>query len=260
MKEILNLLERLNFTKTEAAVYLELIKNSALTGYQVAKNLNMARSSIYSALDNLYKRGVVFLLPGDAQVYKAENPSTLLNKMKQEFVDNADLLEEKLNNIDNTQYEERYLNIEGYDNVIAKTKELLMTAEKEVYINTDFNLNIFEKEFQELFERGVRIIVFSFSNISFQDMPIEIYKHEHAIICKKESRMMLVVDYKKTLIAERGQNDEFLGTFTENRLLASIVSEHIHHDIYLLKLRKKYNVDLIDNVIKINTLMEKEIE
>jgi hypothetical protein len=38
--------------------------------------------------------------------------------------------------------------------------------------------------------------------------------------------------------------------------MAAIVSEHIHHDIYLLKLKEKYNKDLIDEDIKINTMME----
>lgn len=87
--EIYSLLERLNFTKTEAAVYVDLVKNFKLNGYQIAKNLNMSRSSVYSALDNLYKKGVVFLLPGESQIYKAENPSALLGKMKNEFVEAA---------------------------------------------------------------------------------------------------------------------------------------------------------------------------
>ena len=150
MDEIVSLLEKLNFSKTEAAVYINLLKNSSSNGYQIAKNLNMSRSSVYSALDNLYKKGIVFSLPGNSQIYKAEDPSTLTNKMKNEFVETADLLEIKLKELKNSDSEERYLNIAGYDNVISKAKELLLTAEKEVYINTDFDLQIFSREFNEL--------------------------------------------------------------------------------------------------------------
>ncbi|MCY6371895.1 TrmB family transcriptional regulator [Clostridium ganghwense] len=257
MNKVVNLLEKLNFSKTEAAVYINLLKNSSLNGYQIAKNLNMSRSSVYSALDNLYKRGVIFLLPGDSQIYKAENPTTLINKMKTEFIETADLLETKLNQLGNSDSEERYLNIEGYDNVISKTREILLTAEKEVYINTDFNLQTFSKEFIELGKRGVRIIVFSFAKLNGKDLPVEIYNHCDSSCFGKQTRIMLVVDCKRTLIADRGKHrEEFLGTFTENVLLASIVSEHIHNDIYLLRLKDKYKKNLIDDEIKINTILE----
>lgn len=257
MEEIVNLLEKLNFTKTEAAVYINLLKNSCLNGYQIAKNLNMSRSSIYSALDNLYKRGIIFLLPGDSQIYKAENPSTLTKKMKNDFVETADLLEVKLKTLECTASEERFLNIEGYENVVSKAKELLQSAEKEVYLNTDFDLQIFSSEFIELSKKGVRIIVFSFSKVNGENLPVEIYSHEEVSCIGKQTRIMLVIDCKKTLIADRGPHREvFLGTFTDNVLLSTVVSEHIHNDIYLLKLRNISGENLINDDIKINTMLE----
>ncbi|MGH4122111.1 MAG: TrmB family transcriptional regulator [Clostridium sp.] len=257
MDEILSLLEKLNFSKTEAAVYVDLLKNSSLNGYQIAKNLNMSRSCVYSALDNLYKKGIVFSLPGNSKLYKAENPSTLTNKMKNEFVKSADLLEVKLQQLETSHSEQGFLNISGYDNIISKAKELLLTAEKEVYINTDFNLQTFSEEFIELEKRGVRIIIFSFSNVNGEKLPVEIYTHNDASCLDKQTRIMLVVDCKKTLIADKGPHrEEFLGTFTDNVLLVSVVSEHIHNDIYLLKLRNKYEENLINQDIKLNTILE----
>ena len=257
MDEILSLLEKLNFSKTEAAVYVNLLKNSSINGYQIAKNLNMSRSSVYSALDNLYKKGIVFSLPGSSQIYKAENPSTLTNKMKNEFVETTNLLETKLQELETSDSEERYLNISGYDNVISKAKELLLTAEKEVYMNTDFNLQIFSKEFIELEKREVRIIIFSFAKANGENLPVEIYTHNDISCLEKQTRIMLVVDCKKTLIADKGPHrEEFLGTFTDNVLLASVVSEHIHNDIYLLKLKNKYKENLINDDVKLNTILE----
>ncbi|MDR3597174.1 helix-turn-helix domain-containing protein [Clostridium sp.] len=257
MEEIILLLEKLNFSKTEAAVYINLLKNSSLNGYKIAKNLNLSRSSVYSALDNLYKKGIVFLLPGETQIYKAEKPSILIDKMKNEFEETANLLNVKLKNLEADDSEERYVNIEGYENIIVKIKQLLLSAEKEVYINTDISLAKFENEFRELAEKGVRIIIFSFKKSLLENVPIEVYAHSDSNCDGKETRIMLVVDCKKTLVADRGPHrEEFLGVFTENKLLASIVSEHIHHDIYLLKLKKIYGEDLIGSNIKINTILE----
>ena len=83
--------------------------------------------------------------------------------------------------------------------------------------------------------------------------------HSHGVVikdCGANTRMMLVVDFKKTLIASSEDNGQFLGTFTDNKLLASIVAEHIHHDIYLLKLKREYGKDLVDENIKLRTLLE----
>ena len=257
MDEIIALLEKLNFTKTEAAVYINLLENSSLNGYKIAKNLNMSRSSVYSALDNLYKKGIVFLLPGDSQVYKAENPSVLINKMKNEFNETTNLLDYKLKDLEKSDSEERYVNIEGYDNIILKIKQLLLSAEKEIYINTDIDLSMFESELVKITERGVRIIVFSFKKCTLKNIPMEIYTHGSSNCEGKETRIMLVVDCEKTLVADRGPHrEEFLGVFTDNILLASIVSEHIHHDIYLLNLKKIYGENLINEDIKLNTILE----
>ncbi len=257
MDEIIKLLEKLNFSKTEAAVYIDLLKNSSANGYKIAKNLNISRSSVYSALDNLYKKGVVFLVPGDSQVYKAENPSVLIEKIKNEFNEATSLLNDKLKDLETPNIEERYVNIAGYNNIITKIKQLLLEAEKEVYINTDINLSKFEEELRQIAERGVRIIVFSFKYQALKGIPIEIYTHCNLECEEKETRIMLVVDCKKTLVADRGPHrEEFLGVFTENILLASIAAEHIHNDIYILKLKKIYGDNLISNDIKLNTILE----
>ncbi|EKQ55533.1 MULTISPECIES: helix-turn-helix domain-containing protein [unclassified Clostridium] len=257
MDEIISLLEKLNFSKTEAAVYIDLLKNSSSNGYKIAKNLNLSRSSVYSALDNLYKKGIVFLVPGDSQVYKAENPSVLIKKIKHEFNETTDLLDNKLKDIETSSLEERYINIVGYDNIILKIKQLILEAKNEVYINTDINLDKFKDELIKVSNRGVRIIVFSFKKQTLENIPIEIYTHCNLTCEGKETRMMLVVDCEKTLVADRGPHrEEFLGVFTENILLASIVSEHIHNDIYLLKLKKLHGDDLINKDIKLNTILE----
>lgn len=175
MKEIMNMLEKLNFSKTEASVYVTLLTYPKLTGYQIAKKINISRSSVYSALDNLYKRGGVSLLPGETSIYKAQNPQILIENMKKDFIQSADVLKEKLSKIEKADIEEKYLNIEEYDNIILKAKKLLLMAQTEVYINTDFDMQIFSKELVELGKRGVRIIVFSFSDLGIENLPIEMY-------------------------------------------------------------------------------------
>ena len=71
--------------------------------------------------------------------------------------------------------------------------------------------------------------------------------------------MMLVVDNKKTFVASNEDYDEIIGTFTENILMRRIITEHIHHDIYLMKLEEIRNRDLIDEKILIKSKYEQNI-
>lgn len=256
MEELIIELEKLSFSKTEAAVYLSLVKHGKMNGYKIAKILNMSRSSVYSALDNLYQKGAVYLLSGESNIYESSNPDILIDRLKKEYIKSAEMLKSKISQYGKTSPKKQYFNIEGYDNIVLKCKELLIAAEKEVYLNTDFDLQIFKEEIQFIHKKGVRIIVFSFSKLNIENLPVEIYSNfSEKTICK-EIRMMLVIDFKKTLIASNSDSIEFIGTFTENMMLTSIISEHIHHDIYLLKLKRKYGKDLIESDIQIQSLME----
>lgn len=260
MDEIIEYLCKLYFTKLEAQIYVTLIKNPSLTGYQIAKNIHISRSSVYSVLDSMYKRGMILLLQGDPQVYQAENPETLINKLKEDFNKNAKIVEEKLKSIQTDSKDEQFFNMNGYDNIITKIRELLSLAKKEVYMNTDFDLNLFEKEFKILEERGVRVIVFSFAALEHEGIKLELYTHNHPISkVKKATRMMLVVDLSITLVADSyKERPEFIGTVTSNALMVKIISEHIHNDIYLLRLSNKERKDLVNGDIRIDSLLEQK--
>ncbi|WBW97052.1 TrmB family transcriptional regulator [Oceanirhabdus sp. W0125-5] len=260
---LIKTLEQLNFNKIEAKVYIVLLQHNELNGSQIAKIINSSRSSVYLALNNLYNRGIVYLIPGDTNMYRAENPDSLIQKMKASFEETTSTLKDELLQLKKEDTDKKYYNLNGTKNFINKAKELLLYAEKEVYINTCLDLQIFKEEFDVLSKRGVRIIVFTYANITKGNLPIELYKHEirdydETKVKKTEIRLMMVIDFNHTLICSTNdENVEMTGTFTENQLLANIVAEHIHHDIYLLKLKEKHKKELIDDDIKLNSLLEK---
>lgn len=257
LEELITYLCNLHFTKLEAQIYITLLEGGELTGYQIAKKIHISRSSVYSVLDSMHERGILMLLQGEPLVYRAENPDTLIPKLKRQFSEDADVAQLKLKNIAKDSSQEQFFNLKGFDNVVAKARELLLLAKKEVYINTDFPLHLFEKEFKILNKRGVRIIVFSFANLNCSGLDIEFYSHYRGeCIEGHPTRMMLVTDMNVTLIADAYKDrPEFLGTVTQNSLMVSIIAEHIHNDIYLLRLKEKKNF-IFDESITIGTMLE----
>ncbi len=257
MEEIINEMKKLGFSKTEAEVYLVLLKSGNMTGYQIAKQMTVSRASVYSALDNLYQRGVVSMISGDTNTYKAWEPDKLLDKMKNDFTKTTEGLKKQLVEFNKSDRNNRYFNVEGRENIISKAKYIFNSAKREIYINTDFNLHEFKDEIVSASERGVRIIVFSFDKLDVEGLPVEMYYYsvETSGECN-DVRLMMAADFKMGLIANTENRSDYFGLFTENRLLISIVAEHIHHDIYLLNLNKKHGGNLITKDILINSLLE----
>lgn len=277
MEEVISELEKMGFSKIEAATYSTLVEKGEMSGYQIAKNINVSRASIYPVLDNMYKRGIVSLLPGNTNLYIAEDPAVIINKMKAEYNNSAERAKGKLIELYGARPKDKYINIEGYDNIISKTKELLLEAKKEVIIHTDFDMKEnFYEELRILSERGVKVIVFSWLVMDVEGLDIEFYtRGEEATDCL-EQRIMIVVDFRKTMIAGNAEvipyipprkikvpikkdvkKSDFVGTYSENKMLSNIITEHIHFDIYIIKLMKKYGNDFIDSTILIGSLMEK---
>lgn len=246
MDKIISEMQKFDFSKMEASVYTILVRYSKLNGSQVAKLLKVSRASVYSALNSLYEKGVVYLLPDDSKsnMYKAEPPKILFTKLRDDYLKSAELLEEEFSSFEDVVPEEQYWNIKGYNNFVIKAKQLLYMAEEEIYISTNLNLEEFKEEIKESESTGVKIHVFTNSELKVESSAIEKFE-----VSEPESsdtkKISIVIDNKTTLIASGKTNSQFLGTFTDNPFLVEIVSEYIHSEIYMVKLLEKFGDDVI---------------
>ena len=256
MSKLAQKLEKIGFTKTEAKVYLALLRHKSMNGYQIAKILDISRSSVYLALENLCRKNFIFQIPGEITEYKAENPETILTKLNSDFNNNITELKDELKDASSFEPEEKFFNIQGIENVIEKVKDIINHAKNEICINSSLDPFIFEKEFRNAKKRNVRIIFFSVNYLDIKDLPVEPYFFTNEK-WSDEERVMIVIDYRKALIAGNTSGRETIGTFTENPLMVKMVSEHINHDIYLSKLHKRNSNDkIIKDEDKINTISE----
>ena len=250
-------LEKLNFTKLEAQIYVALLGTEPLSAYQLAKKIEISRTSIYNALEHMMEKGMVEMVPNNTALYMAQEPEVILGKMYSEITRAIRESKKQLKEYKELRRENINLVFKGFDTVILKAKTILKSAENEVYINADFDLSCLSEELKILKERNVRVVIFSFYDLGLED-DVEFYSHYRNM--DKEhipSRLMLVVDGEISLIADGGiELQEWNGTISNNRLYIKILSEHIHNDIYLLKLRDKYGKEIYDSNLYLNTAFE----
>lgn len=257
--EIINELQKFGLTKIEAQVYYELLKNPDSNGSQISKKIDTPRTSVYMALERLYSLGFIYLIPSlnERKNYMAVDPDKLVMKLKSEYMRSAEFLENELLKVHIKSDNEQFINLRGEENTLDKIKEILNDSEKEIYMNTNIDLAVFETELNNLLNKGVRVILFSFEKHILEDRRIEAYSKTNNYISDTNKRLMLVSDMKEVIIGSSDEMHGFSGTYTKNPLLVNIAAEHIHNDIYLYKLETKFGKDFWED-IKVSTLNEEK--
>ena len=76
-KEILSGLRQLGFTDYEARIYIQLLKASPATAYEVSKAAGVPRANTYAALEALAQRGAVLPVNEEPLRYVAAPPKSL---------------------------------------------------------------------------------------------------------------------------------------------------------------------------------------
>jgi len=80
-------LERLNFSRLEAQIYLALLDSEPMSAYQLAKKIEMSRPAIYNSLEHMLDKGMVSVIPNSTSLYTAQSPEVILEKIKTEMTE-----------------------------------------------------------------------------------------------------------------------------------------------------------------------------
>lgn len=246
MQDIEKCLNTLGFSELERKIYLCLLENGNMSAYQIAKRIDISRSSIYNCLEHMIDKGMAEMIPNDTAIYCAQKPDVLIGKIKREFLDSAMQADELLSRYGTSQYGEAYANIKGLSTILMKAEDIVKNSRNEIYINTDMRLDFLEAGFETLRKKGIRIVVYSFYDIGASEN-YELYTHGRPLKADG-TRLMAVADGQIALTAGIDGQGQWQGTVTGNKLFVKIMSEHIHNDIYLLKLRDIYGREMYDRV------------
>ncbi len=245
-EKILENLEKIGFGRKEAEVFLELIKNPGSNGSQIAKALGYPRTTVYQNLDILQKKGYInSYLDKEITLYEAIDLNELFENYKKEVSTATKFLKDELNKVEVSGKQKQFYNLNSFEDVKDRFRNILKRAEKIVYINTNLDLFEFEKDFKRLKEKGVWVILFSFNKIDYDSLGVETYIRDsfNFNITNSEKRIMVAVDLFAAIIASNYEG-EFCGTYSENKLLINIVTEHIKNDIHLMKLENRFGKDI----------------
>ena len=228
--EIIELLMNFNLTKQDATIYLTLLSEGDLTGYEVAKLTGISRSNTYITLAGLVEKGAAHVIEGNAAHY---TPVPL-----NEFCDNKirNLQEIKLSLIRNMpkqrEENEGYITIKGKKNIVNKITKMLIEAEKRIYISlSGKTLDTIKPQLNQAVSRGLKVVILT--NPPFELTGATIYYVE-----KTQHQIRLIVDSANVLTGNIMDGDSSTCLYSKKQNLIDLFKESLTNEIRLIELTK----------------------
>lgn len=240
-EELIRRFKKVGLSTNEAKAYIALIKESPVTGYQLARNCGIVRSMIYEVLGKLMDKGGVTVIKGRSDLYSPLAPEEFLSRLEREYKESAEFIKLELNKDFTSNFGDYFFNIQGRENMVGKALEMIMEAKEEIFIslgNAEFKDEI-APELRKAGKRGVRIVIFTFMKLETEVG--EVYSFGIPAQAARDifhnDRVIIAVDRKEVLIGQSSNISDTKTIWTKNDLLTSVAVEHIKHDITLLRLR-----------------------
>lgn len=231
--------------RQEAIIYLCLLKNSELTGYEVAKLTGISRSNVYNGLASLVEHGAAYVLEGASTRYTAVS--------LKEFCDNRIRF---LKNVETFLVEngpkpivssEGYITVEGYGHICDKIHHMLLGAEKRIYFSAASTfLEMWLEEISELVQRGSKVVLISedSSNVFAGNKKLregiifyEIPENMEDAGRKQQVRLIIDSEYVLTGEVEGTGNDTCLYSAQKN--FVNVFKDAMRNEIELIKIKGK---------------------
>ncbi len=242
---LVNKMQEMGFTAYEAKAYVTLLQHNPATGYEISAKSEVPRSAIYDVLKRLESVGLVNAVHAKPRRYIPLPPEKLLSMLQERFDTSLKSLKQGLDEFDTTTEYTDLWHIQGYDNMINKANQMIRAAKKEVYVSIwTSEVKQIKESLEAAAERGVRIVIFSFTNVPLQTGKIYSYDIDQRRLEEIwDRKIVLIVDKKEVLMGEADDLQPKSVVWTHNPAILTIALNHIVLDITLFGQRYHKSVD-----------------
>lgn len=225
-------------SRQEAVIYICLLKNGELTGYEAGKLTGISRSNVYNALAALVEHGAAYLMEGASSKYVAvplgefcENRIRSLSRIKEE-------LERRGPKPSRTSG--GYITIEGRQHVMDKLHHMLLEAGQRIYFSAEaVFLEQWKEELLELVRRGIKIVLLTEREPQgFSLEGITVYRKEAEQEDWEERcrQIRLIVDSAYVLTGEMDGETSATCLYSAQKNFVNVFKEAMGNEIRLIEL------------------------
>lgn len=154
----IELLLHFGLTRQESKIYLLLLTEGVLSGYEAAKRAGISRSNAYGALAGLVDKGAAYVLEEQSVRYEAVPVKEFCSNKVQALLEMSKILEERIPK--EMHKEEHYVTIRGRRNVEDKIRNMLKQTKERVYFFGSMStMAQFEEELLALIQKHCKVVL-----------------------------------------------------------------------------------------------------
>jgi len=168
-EEIMEKLQKIGLTKYESLAYITLLKLGPSKATDITKESGIPHTRVYDVLSSLHRKGFVDVMQGTPRLYKPVNPELVLEKIKEDIIEDIEALKEAFLELYRRAHGEELpeiWTIQGFDNTLERAEYVIRSSRHEVLINAPM-------EFLKLLKREIKarkdVVFVIISN--FEDAP-----------------------------------------------------------------------------------------
>ena len=217
-------------TRQEATIYLCLVQNEDLTGYEAAKQTGISRSNAYNALAGLTDKGAAYTAEGAAIRYHAvsveEFCTNKIHALEELKLQLKTLMPEP------KAEQEGYLTIAGDKHIRDKVRNMIESAQQRIYLSmAEPFVRLFEKEIHTAVKNGRKVVVLTDKPLEFTD--VIFYQTED-----KKQQIGIIADSKSVLTGEFGKEEESTCLYSGQPNFVQVFKDSMRNEIKLIQLLK----------------------
>lgn len=226
-------LVQFGLTRQEANIYLCLMRNNALSGYEVSKMTGISRSNVYSALASLVEEGAAYLLEGGTNKYTAVSPEDFcrskirhLNKIMDEITSEIPKLDACCDG---------YITISTPRRIMDKIYNMLEAVHHRVYISIPVDyMDELRSPLKRLISEGKKVVLLISEPLENELEGATVY-----ITQKRDRQLRLIVDSEFVLTGDMTRAETDSALYCAQKNFVNVFKDSLRNEIRLIELTRE---------------------
>lgn len=246
MEDIHLHLKNLGFTDLEAKCLHVLAESGTQTGYEIAKQLGVSRSNVYSALQKLAEKGAVLTSHGEPTHYQSVPIEEIGERVEAELQASIRYVKEHMPK--QGAHRSEYFSLEGDAKVLDRIRTELRKAKEEVLCDLwAQEAQLLKEDLRKVPAQGVRLLV---STIGDASLPsgVQQFSHKRDAMWNERNgrKFTLLIDRKLAFVGTRGGDEPTLAMLTEHPAMVELLMNSFWRDVVIHELQQDMGAKLED--------------
>ncbi|MBD3764774.1 MAG: TrmB family transcriptional regulator [Rhodobacterales bacterium] len=243
-------LKQLGLSEYEARVYVQLLRDSPATAYEVSKNAAVPRPNTYNALESLAQRGAVIPVSEGPTRFVPAPPAEFFGAIARQTDALCDSVRQRLDQVTQPVSDQNVWPLRGDVQVHDKIAAMIDASQKMLMIKASDEVLLRHVDvLRAAAARGVGMLIVLFgtdkSPFEFNDR-CRVYLHEGngVRMGKTDNLFTIAADHAEMLTATT--LDEVMAVHTRNEPIVNMAESLVRHDFYMAEIFLRFGDQIYD--------------